>query len=79
MAKKEKRGNKENHQSTLYNKPREVTKNPVAWTQDEKRRNLYGVRVVSEYKPAGRKPKDRLKKRWMNGVRSDLESLEATE
>jgi len=26
----------------------------VAWTEDEKRRNLYGVKAAFEYKPIGR-------------------------
>lgn len=40
MAKKEKRKNKRNHLSILYNKLRGGTKNPEAWTYNEKRRNL---------------------------------------
>lgn len=40
MAKQEKRGNKRNHQNTLYNKPREWTNNPVSWTRDDNKRNL---------------------------------------
>jgi len=38
--------NEEIRESTLYRKPGEVTKNPVASTQDEKRKNLYGARVA---------------------------------
>ena len=54
MAKKEKRGNMGNHQSALHNKPREVTKNPVAWTEYDKRRNLYvGMRHLSTKQQEG--------------------------
>ncbi|XP_025410995.1 vacuolar protein sorting-associated protein 62-like [Sipha flava] len=36
------------------------------------------VRAAIEYKPAGRRPRGRPKKRWMDGVQQDLERLEVT-
>ena len=37
------------------------------------------VRAAIEYKPTGRRPRGRPKKRWMDGVQQDLERLEVTE
>ncbi|XP_050527980.1 uncharacterized protein LOC126898076 [Daktulosphaira vitifoliae] len=37
------------------------------------------VRASIEYKPTGKKPRGRPKKRWMDGMRQDLERLEATD
>ena len=37
------------------------------------------VRAAIEYKPTGRKPRGRPKKRWMDGVQQDLERLEVTD
>jgi len=37
------------------------------------------VRAAIEYKPTGRRPRDRPKKRWIDGVQQDLERLEVTE
>lgn len=44
-----------------------------------KREKIYEARAAIKYKPTGRRPKGRTKKRWMDGVRRDLERLEVTE
>jgi hypothetical protein len=43
-----------------------------------RRDETYEVRAAIEYKPAGRRPRGRPKKRWMDGVQQDLERLEVT-
>jgi len=37
------------------------------------------VRAAIEYKPTGRRPRGRPKKRWMDGVQQDLKRLEVTD
>jgi hypothetical protein len=69
---------------------REITKVPyitsyvkgqrIQWFGHTMRRDETNeVRASIEYKPTGRRPRGRPKKRWMDGVRQDLERLEVTD
>ena len=69
---------------------REITKVPpvtsyikgqrIQWFGHAMRREETNeVRAAIEYKPTGRRPRGRPKKRWMDGVQQDLERLEVTE
>jgi len=44
-----------------------------------RRGETYESWAVMEYKTTGRRPRGRLKKRWMDGVRQDLEKLKVTD